>query len=119
MRSPKLSAIVSQCEHGLEAQLLEIDIAVRADTMEGLLSELAYVITVEYRIAKERGKTPFGRIEEAPQEYWDMWKLLEASGDISQTSTLNLSDDVREALAIALHTSVPVLTISHVVKRAA
>ena len=55
-----LRAVVSPHEGGVEAQLLEIDIAARANDIESLLKELGHAIVASYEIALDLGNRHLG-----------------------------------------------------------
>lgn len=97
----QLRAIVRQADAWCEAQLLELDIAVAADSVEKLLQEIEYTLVLEYQIARERGQTPFAGIaHKTPKEYRLWW---EAGTSTAVEHELHVPAEVIDALAIALH----------------
>lgn len=83
-----------------EAKLLELDIAVTAKTEEALLSEIAYALTAEYKLAVEKGLAPFNAILNCvPTAYHDNY----AAAGIPGIRPLPLPVEVLQALAIATH----------------
>lgn len=92
-----LRAIVSRWSGGLQAQLLELDIAVQGQTEDDLLLEFAHAITVSYEIATAHGEAPFSSIGEPPKSFKDQWRSC-----AMKTGFIELRDDVAIALATAL-----------------
>lgn len=117
-RPKHLHAIVAEFDGLIEAQLLELDIAVQAKSEEALLDELAHAITMEYRIAKHHGKTPFVHLAQAPSEFVRMGESTKDS-DWHCMGELKLDDAVIEALAVALKVPEPHVMIESFVKKAA
>lgn len=85
-----------------EAQLLELDIAVAAESKEAVFREIEYALVLEYQIARERVQTPFARLvcSKTPHSFHSLW----AGADSYTPRSLNIPDEVWDALAIALHT---------------
>jgi hypothetical protein len=101
-----LRALLTGRDGYIEAQILELDIAVRASSLEGVLEEFQHAIIVLYRAARKLGVTPFVNIPTAPSEFWDRWKDRDGkhadhAGDIS------LPEEVADALATALRVDRP------------
>lgn len=101
-----LRAIARNVGGLIEAQLLELDIAVSASNVDDLVREIEHAIIAEYMIAREHGFTPFAAIaHRTPEHFKAWWPVAAAEGDRSLTTRdLNLPDEVMDALAIALHT---------------
>lgn len=98
----QLRAIVRRSEERwFEAQLLELDIAVSADSFEGIIRELQHAIIVEYQVAKELGHTPFANVvvDEPPAELARWWM----AGSKGNSREVALPAVVFDALKIALH----------------
>ena len=105
----QLRAIVSKRDGGLEAQLLEIDIAARSQDVDGLLEEIAHAITVTFEIAKDLGNTPFVDILEAPPTFHNQWHDGQGT---QQVGWIELAEPVAEALAAALRQRKPIRRIA-------
>lgn len=99
-----LRAIVHRCPGGLQAQLLELDIAVQGPDEDQLLAELAHAITISYEIAVAHGEAPFSSIGEPPKAVRDQWR---SSNGIRQ-GCITLKAEVAMALATALRWRKPV-----------
>jgi hypothetical protein len=99
-----LRAIVSRWSGGLQAQLLELDIAVQGANEDQLLEEFAHAITVSYEIAVAHGEAPFSNIGEPPKPIRDQWR----SCNSMKTGWIKLSPEVSMALATALRWRKPV-----------
>ncbi len=97
---PTLRAIVSRWEGGLQAQLLELDLAVQGATQEQLLAEFAHAITVSYEAAMDHKETPFLNMGVPPKSLSAQWKDGQSN---RQSSCIALRDDVAIALATYLH----------------
>lgn len=96
-----LHAVVVERANGLfEAQLIELDLAVSADSEQGLIEELEYAIELEYRIAKDHNKTPFANLFMAPDRFHEGRE----PADFDDWGVIKLPAEVAEALAVALHT---------------
>jgi len=100
----QLSAVVATKDGGVEAQLLEFDIAARGATIEDILEELGYAITLSYEIAMDLGQTPFINLPKAPPHFQMRWNDSPAK----QVGVIDLPEDVGLALAIALHFREPI-----------
>lgn len=101
----QLRAIVRHADGGrewLEAQLLELDIAVSASTYGQLVKEIEHALVMEYQIAIENNRTPFAAIvNKTPSAYTSWWAECETSG--TKNRSLNLPREVSLALAMILH----------------
>lgn len=102
-----LRAIVSRWSGGLQAQLLELDIAVQGENHEQLLAEFAHAITVSYEIAIAHGEAPFSSIGQPPKAISDQWK---SSNEI-KSGCIKLRSEVALALATALRWRKPVASV--------
>jgi len=105
----QLRAVVASRSGGVEAQLLEIDIAARAESVDGLLKEIAHALVVTYDIAAEAGEAPFFDIKPAPA---DFHARFENNKGGSKVEYINLPDQVAVALATALHARKPIRKIA-------
>lgn len=99
-----LRAIVTRCAGGLQAQLLELDIAVQGSDEDTLLFEFAHAITVSYEIAVAHGEAPFASVGEPPKAIRDKWRPTTEM----KTGCIELRDEVAMALATALRWRKPV-----------
>jgi len=99
-----LRVIVSRWSGGLQAQLLELDIAVQGQTENQLLAEFAHAITVSYEIAKAHGEAPFASIGEPPKSIRDQWRCV----PLTTRHVIELDEEVALALATALRWRKPV-----------
>lgn len=99
-----LRAIVSRWSGGLQAQLLELDIAVQGESEDQLLAEFAHAITVSYEIAIAHGEAPFSSIGEPPKALRDQWR----STNGMKSGFIELRSEVALALATALRWRKPV-----------
>lgn len=100
----RLRAIISRWSGGLQAQLLELDIAVQGANEKQLLAEFAHAITVSFEIAKAHGEAPFASVGEPPKSVRDQWR----SGTIKTPGWIELKKEVALALATALRWRNPV-----------
>lgn len=96
----KLRAIISPFDGGLQAQLLELDIAVQGATVEEILGEFSHAITTYYEAARDLDEAPFADLDIAPQQYQGRWR----EGMSSQKGNIELSEEVALALSTALRT---------------
>ncbi len=102
-----LRAVTTESRDGwMEAQLLDLDLAIRARTMDGVLAEIEHAIVVLYLAAKKLGTTPFATTPQAPKQFREAWKQA-IGGAGSQVGVINLPAEVGEALATALRVSKP------------
>lgn len=99
-----LRAIVSRWSGGLQAQLLELDVAVQGADEDQLLAEFAHAITVSYEIAEAHGEAPFSSIGEPPKAIREQWR----SSNVIKSGCIELRDEVAIALATALRWRKPV-----------
>jgi hypothetical protein len=100
----QLTAHVEHRNGGVEAQLLEIDIAAKSDTIPNLLQELGHAIAVSYDIAKEVGETPFVKL------LWTAPGLLDGHGHghAKPLGYITLRKDIAESLAATLRLLKPI-----------
>jgi len=105
-----LRAAVRNNETRWEARLLDLAIAADGETEAAMLKDLEHSLTAECYLARKYGRTPFMNIRMAvPTEVAQSW----ADGGKTLRG-LNLSDDVRQALAAALNTpSVSPFTVTY------
>jgi hypothetical protein len=104
----QLRAIVAPTGDGrLQAQLLELDIAVVGANIDEILTEVAHAIIVSYEVALEHNEAPFALIADAPQMLKSKWRQA-ASGN---TRCFHLPEDVAMALATALRKRKPIRSI--------
>jgi hypothetical protein len=96
-----LRAIVSRWSGGLQAQLLELDLAVQGENYDRILLEFAHAITVSFEVSVAHGEAPFASIGEPPKAIRDQWRSNEKCCDIT-TGWIELRDEVAMALATAL-----------------
>lgn len=99
-----LRAIVTRWAGGLQAQLLELDIAVQGSDEHQVLAEFAHALTVSYEVAVAHGEAPFSSIGEPPKSIRDQWR----SSNGMKQGCINLSTEVAIALATALRWRKPV-----------
>jgi hypothetical protein len=105
-----LRAIVRSSQDGtfFEAQLLELNLAVSALSMDGVVSEIEHALVMEYFAAKHFGKVPFASlVREAPHSL-QMWWMAEQESP-GGLRKLCAPEEVLNALAEALHTPSPPL----------
>lgn len=102
---PLLRAVIRQIDGRVEAQLLELDIAVCAESEVEAIKQISYQLSLQYRIARERNQTPFAAlVGRTPAHFADWWGgAVEA--DRTKEHSIDLPDEVLDALAIALHRS--------------
>lgn len=103
-----LRAMVSRWAGGLQAQLLELDIAVQGADEQQLYAEIAHAITVSYEIAVKHGEAPFSSIGEPPKPIRDQWRPSNAS----KPGWIQLREEVAMALATALRWRKPVGSVT-------
>lgn len=104
MNTLRAVIIPSSDETFFEAQLLELDIAVSAPSVEELFSEIEHALIMEYHLANQYGNVPFASfVNRVPQKYEKMWGSV--GDDPVGVRGLNIPDEVAEALASALHSS--------------
>lgn len=101
-----LRIIVSRWGGGLQAQLLELDIAVQGQTEDELLAEFSHAITVSYEIAMAHGEAPFASIGEPPKPIRDQWRS--APMVAAKRGFIELKEEIALALATALRWRKPV-----------
>jgi hypothetical protein len=102
----ELHAKVAHRNGGVEAQLVEIDIAARSGSIDGLLAEIRHAIIVTYEIAKDLGETPFVSIL-CPSEICGRLHVQQEE----QIGVIELPAHVGEALAAALRLHRPITKI--------
>jgi len=86
-----------------EAQLLELDIAVSASSVDDLFAEIEHALILEYHLANRYGTVPFSSfVNRVPPKYEEMWGSV--ADDPIGVRSLNIPDEVAEALANVLHT---------------
>lgn len=100
----QLRAIATERDDGIEVQLLELDLAVRAASVDEIADALSYAIDLEYEIAKKVGLTPFVSIDPAPHHFERMW---ESAATPAESRHLHLRPEVCQALSIALRAKKP------------
>jgi hypothetical protein len=93
----KLRAIVSRWSGGLQAQLLELDIAVQGTDLDQILAEFSHAITVSYEIAMDLGEVPFLNLREPPKATRDRWRSCNRT-----PGSVKLTKEIVMALATAL-----------------
>lgn len=91
----------------LQAQVLELDIAVSGANVDELIAEIQHAIIVSYDVAMECKEAPFALISEAPASVKDKW----TPGTQSESKGFHLPDNVAMALATALRKRKPIKTI--------
>lgn len=93
----------SKDESFFEAQLLELNIAVSATSVESLFSEIEHALIMEYHLANRYGNVPFASfVGRVPPKYEAMWRSVD--DDSVPGRELVIPEEVSEALATALHT---------------
>jgi len=86
-----------------EAQLLELDIAVSASSVDDLFAEIEHALILEYHLANRYGNIPFSSFaNRVPPKYEQMWASV--ADDPIGVRSLNIPDEVAAALANVLHT---------------
>jgi hypothetical protein len=106
----QLRAMVVAREGGVEAQLLELDIAAMGRDVPDLLNEIRHALIVTYEIAKELGETPFTSVMPHPAYHFQSRCDDDDSGE--EMGTIELPENVGEALAAALHALKPIRAIT-------
>ncbi len=107
-----LRALVASMGGGYEARLLDLDIAVRADSEEQILREIEHALVVTYEIARDLGETPFVSVlRHSPRD--ERWHEKGA-----RVGSIELPQEVAEALAAVLHRPRPLKCVT-VEKKAA
>lgn len=98
MNTLRAVIIPSSNENFFQAQLLELDIAVSASSVDELFAEIEHVLMLEYHLANRYGTVPFSSfVNRVPPTFEEMWKSV---GDDSMgVRTLDIPDEVVEALA--------------------
>jgi len=100
-----LRAVIIPSRSGsfFEAQLLELDIAVSAMSVDELFSEIEHALIMEFHLANKYGNVPFSAfLNRVPAEFEKMWASV--GDDPIGVRDLNIPDDVAKALASALRT---------------
>lgn len=96
---PTLCAIVRDDGSGLlQARLLELDIAVASDSIDGIIEEIRHALIVEHMLAGEQGRTPFVPILTSPRHSDPDFR----SAPKSENRKVDLPAEVEHDLAIAL-----------------
>lgn len=94
----------------LEAQVLELNIVAVADSIQGVVREIEYLLVLAYHAARDNGLTPFANIVRngpSPQEFkWNAWK------DHAEDHEMHLPQEVRDALQIALRSNKPPVIVT-------
>jgi hypothetical protein len=104
MNEPLLRAMFREFDGLIEAQLIDLDIAVSAESIDAVVKKIEYALQLEYQIACENESTPFcNLVHRVPASFASGW------GEAKQTETreITLPEEVMFALAIALHTPNP------------
>jgi hypothetical protein len=98
-----LRATVSRTEEGWwELQLLDLDVVADGDSEDAMLRDLEHSLTAEYHLAVRNGETPFVRLfKGCPAEVSRAWQE-----DHKQFRSLNLTDEVKRALAAVFRSPV-------------
>lgn len=107
----KLTVVIEENDGFLDAQMIELDIAVRAKSDKELLEEIEYAILMEYRMAKKYGRVPFVNLVGAVPERYRKQAERASPESFEKLGDLMLDSDVMEALAIVLHAPKPVFVI--------
>lgn len=103
MNTLRAVIIPSSDESFFEAQLLELDIAVSAASVDELFSEIEHALIMEFHLANRYGTVPFSSfVNRVPPRYEEMWASV--GDDPIGVRGLNIPDEVAEALASALRT---------------
>jgi hypothetical protein len=100
----QLRAIIASRDGGMEAQLLEIDIAARGADLDSLLREIGHAITVSYEVSLDLGEAPFSNLMSAPMQFQSQWNDLNHSA--KKIGYVSLPEDVGMALASAVPMSI-------------
>lgn len=77
------------------AQCLEYDIGAQASDVETLGRHLTATLQAELAESARRTGKPFGGIEQAPKQYFDMWEKFEANQMVPEKLD---GHDLRKAL---------------------
>ncbi|HWE35008.1 MAG TPA: hypothetical protein VG406_00435 [Isosphaeraceae bacterium] len=72
--------------------MLELDIAVRASSLEGMLQEFQHAIIVLYRAARKLKVTPFANIPRAPKSFYELWQMCDG-GHADPVGSITLPDE--------------------------
>jgi hypothetical protein len=104
----KLRAVVSRWSGGLQAQLLELDLAVQGADHDEIFKEFAHAITVSYEIAVAHGEAPFSSIGQPPKAIQDQFVC---SKNKEITGWIPLKDEIAMALATALRWRLPKFSV--------
>jgi hypothetical protein len=116
MEPMTLRILVETSDDGwLEAQMLELDIAVAAQDHEQLLAELQHAIESHYHIARHLKRTPFVNQTAVPEEFERKWNDAGAS----PMGALFIAEEIVDALAAVLRAPTPIFTIREYRKVAA
>lgn len=82
-----------------EIELLDLGVVADGASETAMLRELEYTLTAEYHLALQANQTPFVKLlKGVPVEVTDSWN----DGNKS-LRTLNLPDEVKQALAAVFH----------------
>lgn len=107
-----LRATVNQKDGWWELRLLDLDIVADGDSEDAMLRDLEHSLISEYHLAVRFGETPFVRLfRGCPAEVSQAWEE-----DNKQLRTLNLTSEVRQALAAVFRS--PLLSDFKVVDQA-
>lgn len=96
----QLRALIRRSGDLFEARLLELDIAVCADSEDGIMREIEYAISLEYQVARDLGLTPFANLVRRDSSLADLWSQAQGS---AKESAISLHPQVLDALLIAIH----------------
>ena len=98
------AVIIPSCgESFFEAQLLELDIAVSATSVDELFLEIEHALIMEFHLANQYGTVPFSSfLNPVPEKFEKMWASV--GDDPIGVRGLNIPSEVAEALARALRT---------------
>jgi hypothetical protein len=107
----QLRALVATCDGGIQARLVELEIAAFGKDVNELLKELGHAITVAYRVAKEFGETPFVKFMKEDNKDADLWDSLSSQNPSSPLGSIAVPSEVGEALAAFLRLLTPIRLI--------
>ncbi len=103
MNTLRAVIIPSKDESLFEAQLLELNIAVSAQSVDDLFAEIEHALIMEYHLANRYGTVPFESfVGRASLKFEKLWRSV--SDDSVAGRELDIPEEVAEALAKALHT---------------
>jgi len=103
MNTLRAIIIPSGGESFYQAQLLELDIAVSAMSVDELFAEIEHSLILEYHLANRHGTVPFASfVNCVPPKFEELWKSVGA--DSTGVRSLDIPDKVADALSNVLHT---------------